>query len=646
MNEENSYLHEFGKFRLDARKKTLWHDGAPVPMPLKEIELLCVLVENYGQMVTKEDLLNKVWEDSFVEESNLSRHIYLLRKTFKGFGESEELIQNIPRRGYRFTGDVRQVTSGDLVIEKYTSSQTLIEIQDDSSDLYEVAKQVSTRPRFRLSPGSILSVAALALIVIAGTFFVSDMRPTSAVDSAATINSIAVLPIKSFSATTGDEELRLRLTDALITRLGSLGDIAVRPTNAVWSFARSDQDARDVGRQLGVDAVLDGRIQQEGDRLRVTIQLIRVATGENLWSDQFDGQADQILNLQDLISAKILQSLDANKGDRPALARRPTDNPEAYEAYLRGRYHWNQRSLEGFNKALPFFEQAIALDPKFADAYAGLSDIHLGFYDYGYKSAADSIPLAMEAVNRSLLLDPSSSEAYSALGSIQFLYGRNWTEAEKALQKAIELKPNKPTPHLRYGWMLTVVGDLDRGLTELRIAQELDPTSPIIRANIGFNYLCRKDFDMAEKEFNAIINDNSTFSLPYWYLGTIYFQTGRKGLALEKYLKAFALDGNSKLVEEIRKRLAGGGEAQALQFWLGELEKLYRKDYLPPSNIAFVAALQKDRKKTLYWLSESEKIRDPWLMQINYDSEYDFLREDQSFINILNKLLLKGAQPE
>jgi len=238
-----SNLREFGRFRLDPRTRVLWCDDQPVNLPLKDIELLCVLTEAAGQVVTKEEIFEKVWADSYVEESNLTRHIYLLRKTLKEHGESEGLIQTVPRRGYRFTGKVNHVGSGDVVIERHTSTRTLIEVADG-----ETARLTSTAGKWRASKAFIIGSATSAILLVGVLLWnFGTARPAG---TPADIRSIAVLPVRSFSNSPDDEELRLRITDALITRLGNMDRIAVRPTSAVLPFARSDEDGLAIGKRL------------------------------------------------------------------------------------------------------------------------------------------------------------------------------------------------------------------------------------------------------------------------------------------------------------------------------------------------------------------------------------------------------------
>ncbi len=245
----------------------------------------------------------------------------------------------------------------------------------------------------------------------------------------------------------------------------------------------------------------------------------------------------------------------------------------------------------------------------------------------------------MNAVNRALKLDPNHSDAYSTLASIEFLHNKNWKATEENFKRSIGLAPNNPTTRLRYGWMLSVVGRFEEGLTELEIAEKLDPVSRIGQTNIAYNFLVSRRLEEAEAKLKNVIKIHSDFSLPYWYLGTLYFEQGKRKESLEQYFKAFELDeGNSELITKIKDLRKTQNESAVLKVWLEALETRYAKSYFPPTNISLVAALAKNRAKTLYWLKESEKVKDPWLLQITYDGEYRFLAGDVEFEQILKEL--------
>lgn len=639
MNEETPYLCEFGRFRLDTRKKTLTYDGAPVPMPLKELELLCVLIENRGELVTKEELLDKVWEDSFVEESNLSRHIYLLRKTFKDFGENEEYIQNIPRRGYRFSGEVREIAVGEVIIEKHTSTKTLIEFQDEKDEFAEpirVVERLSAPVKSGISPWIVLTFTAIAATVMAGAFFLWNSQTVPAIASTAKINSIAVLPVKSFSAGAGDDLLRLRITDALITRLGGLGGIAVRPTSAVLPFSNSSQDALTLGKLLKVDAVLDGRMQEERGRLRVTVQLIRVADGEHMWSEQFDGQADQILNLQDIISAKVSQSLGTGRQAPPTLAKRPTDNPEAYEAYLQGRYFSSSRNNEGMSKAVEYFQKAVVLDPKFAEAYAGLADTQYLLFDYNFELKPEVVESSKENLQLALSLKPELAEALTTLGTMQMNYDWNWANAEKSFKLAIDSAPNEPTAHIRYGALLLRLARFDEAQTQFEQAMALDPLSITGNTNLGMVYFCRKDFAAADQQFRKAIEINEKFSGVHWFLGRSLWLAGKKEEAVKEVARGLELNGDEPLARRFEERSRIGTPDDSFRLLLSEWEA--NPDKSNPHSLAYLSAILGDNEKAVSWLEKSFEEHHPWTTWLKAAPEFQLLANEPRYQALLRRM--------
>ena len=332
MINKHSALREFGKFRLDIDKKLLWLGAEPIALPLKAVDLLCVLVKRQGQVVSKDEIWQEVWKDAFVEETNLTHNIYLLRKAFKDYGESD-LIKTVPRRGYRFASEVHEVPNAEIILDRHGLTQTTIEIHEDAD-----AGQ-RTAGRRKLFERSISRTTTATLIVIAfslllgGGVLVWDRGSAQVTNPS--IKSLAVLPLHSFLQNRNDEDLRMRITDSLITRLGSMKNVAVRPTNAVARFVGDDIDAVQIGSKLNVDAVLQGQVQQEGDRIRVTLQLIAVNGGKQLWSGQFDGQDDHILDLQDNISSTVASSLDRSE-QKQLLASPPTCDTRSIRSLLKG----------------------------------------------------------------------------------------------------------------------------------------------------------------------------------------------------------------------------------------------------------------------------------------------------------------------
>lgn len=627
-----SQLREFGRLRLDVKKRVLWCGDEPVNLPLKEIELLCVLTENSGQVITKEEILDRVWADSFVEESNLTRHIYLLRKTLKEYGESEDLIQTVPRRGYRFTGKVSVPSHDELVIEKHTSTRTLIEVRDDpGSGSKGLTEGLVSKRRIAMA-----AVAGAALL--AGVAFLWNLLSAPEVAAGPEIRSIAVMPVKSFSNSPNDEELRARLTDALITRLGGLDKIAVRPTSAVLPFSRSDEHSIEIGKKLQVDAVLDSRLQQEGDRLRVTMQLVRVASGENLWSEQFDGQADQILNLQDTIAAKVSRSLSTAASDPAALAKRPTENAEAYEAYLKGRYFWTKRDAASLRKAVEYFGQAAALDPHFSEAFSGLADTQHLLFNYNIDVRPEIVAEAKQNLRRALELKPDSSDALITLGTIEMGYDWDWQKAEETLRHAVQSSPNSPTARLRYGALLVRTRRFDEAQAEFQRHIELDPLSVSGITNLGLTLFCKKDFAAADTQYRKAMEIDEKGGAPHWLLSRSMWLQGRNDEAIAEIIGALELDGNAALAGNIRDKASSSTPHAAIELLLHEWRM--NPPGTNPHNLAYLSTYVNDTEKAVHWLQRSIDEHHPWTSWIAAAPEFEVLRGDQRYLEMLRNLKL------
>lgn len=641
-------LYAFGIFHLDTEMEQLFARDERVKIAPKVYQCLILLVRSEGKLVTKEEFFEKVWAETFVEDSSLSYTISQLRKLLAEYDADTNYIETVPRRGFRFQSKVTKIIPQNLALE---DKQTFLErekieeiwieeIEDTENGLSEIPSELTKQlPPIRKSNSKKIFIAAAIILIFLTVCAVWYFQTKK--QNGNSVKSIAVLPLNSLDENGGDKSLAIGLTDALITQLGKSERLLVRPLNSVLSVTKNDADTISVGKKLQVEAVLEWSSQKIENRLRITARLLQVSDGKQLWSETFEENEGDIFKIQDAVSIRAANSLIANLSRRETeiIHARNTNNNEAYEAYLRGRFHWSKRDFDGFTKAQSFFEQSATLDPKFADAHAGLADVHLGFYDYGYKKADESIPQALNAVNRSLQLNSNNPDAYSTLASIEFLHNKNWKATEENFKRSIELAPNNSTTHIRYGWMLSVTGRFAEGLKELEIAAKLDPVSRIGQTNIAYNFLVSKRFDEAEAKLKEIIKIHSDFSLPYWYLGTLYFEEGKRQESLEQYFKAFELDeGRSVLTKKIKELRKTKSEIDVLKIWREELEKRYTEKYFPPSNIALVASLAKDREKTLYWLKESERIKDPWLLQIIYDGEYRFLKDDAEFQSIFNNL--------
>jgi TolB-like protein/DNA-binding winged helix-turn-helix (wHTH) protein len=638
------FVYEFGRFVLDPEGKTLFSGGKPIHLPAKEFETLLLLVENNHRALSKDEMMGALWPDSFVEESNLAKQISRLRKVLNSDGE--HFIETLPKHGYRFSADLRRTIPADeelVIIERRPPEQLDFAVENE----IEEPKNSSPAKSKMAWPWPVVALLALTGLLALSAFLYLRRETASPAEK---IRSIAVLPLKPLTAEEKNKVLGLGIADALITKLGSLKQIVVRPTGAVARFAEAPEDSLEIGRKLGVDAVLEGTIQESEGRLRVNARLIRTDSGLQFWAERFDEPANGIFVLQDALSSKIAKALafELTDAENELFARRGTGNTEAYEKYLRGRFYQRQNTPEGLNRSIEFYEQAIALDPKFAEAHAGIADANIIMFNFGFRPAERAIPQARESVNRALQLDPNASPAYTSLALIQFLIDHDWTEAEKSLNRAIELNPNNAGAYHRYAYFLMRLGKFDESLQKSEKALELNPLSNIVQSNIGMTYLLARRYSEAISQLEKTATENPQFSFPRWLLGDAYEAVGDTEKAFDSDLMAQEIEGGKEFVAKLRERKRAAGIGAANRFWLEEAIRAKETGRISSTGetpygeitalfVASRAAVVKDREQTLRWLERSLQEKDPILSSIRFLTRYDFVRDDPRFQAVLEK---------
>jgi len=411
MNDEASLLYEFGPFRLNVPERVLEKDTEAVPLTPKVFDTLLVLVENRGHVLAKDDLMHHLWPDTFVEDSSLTQNISLLRRALDEAPGSRQYIETVPKRGYRFVADVRRLT---------VDRHEIIEHEDISTQLViaaQIEEEVSEAPAALIQPSTtwltrhrvIVALLALFLGVAMTAAYVRYHSRAAAAQKAPA--SIAVLPFKTIGTTEQAEVLGLGMADALIIRLSHMNQTTVLPTSSVSRYANRDKDAVAIGHELGVEAVLDGTVQRDGDHIRITAQLIRLADQKTIWTAKLDQDYRNLFAMQDTISEELASSLipKLTGHENDHTARTSASNQEAYEAYLTGLYFWNQRTKESLAKSLEYLERATQKDPNYAPAHALLGDVYFLSYADGYDLVApnDALVKANAAIDKALQLDES-----------------------------------------------------------------------------------------------------------------------------------------------------------------------------------------------------------------------------------------------
>ena len=639
VSKEGSRIYEFGPFRLDGIERQLLRDGQTVPLAPKVFDTLVALAENNGHLVTKDHLMTRLWPDSFVEEGTLTRNISDLRKALGEVPGGERYIETVPKHGYRFTPQVAVVSSEatPLIIEKRSRPITQ---QDVSQELLPVRVKIG-RQRRRLLRHRMAAGFTLAVAISAGAFAGYRFVGRSTETRILAVRSMAVLPFTSLGEDRGDEYLELGMADALITRLTNVKHIVVRPSSSVLKYNQPGRDAVGVGRELGVDAVLEGRVQRSAERVRVTAQLVSMKDGMPLWADTFDEKFTDIFSLQDSISQQIVQTLALNLTgeEQRLLTRRYTENIDAYEAYVKGRFWWNKRYDEGFRKAVDYFDQAIALDPDYALPYAGLADCYAIMSPYNLLSPEESYRKAKAAATKALEIDDRLAEAHTSLAHLRWLYEWDWTGAEAEFKRAIDLNASYPTAHQWYSVYLSAMARHDEAIARAKRAYELDSLSlPIIR-DLARAYYQARQYDQAIATYMKSLElDPNHYRYNSW-LELAYAQKGSYDLAVEVHLKAMKIIGAKPMEIATMEKVYRGSGWQGfcrknLEFMKGHADRNYVMSY----NLARACALAGETNQALQWLEKAYTEHSDHLVLLRVDPIFDAVRADPRYVDLQRRI--------
>ncbi len=523
MSSKNGHRYEFGDFRLDSEPPSLWRDESLVPLPPKALEMLLLLVRQREIIVSREELLETVWRDTFVEEGNINYTVSLLRKTLDK-DDRGRFIQTVPKRGYRFVADVLEVSVNGHAENAVRNVDVAIPTE-----------QLKPKIRWHFIGIVLLGVLFVTGFVTWRSFDKGKKLSPNAVTNR-NIRTIAVLPLKTLAEDDGSNSLSLGLTDSLISRLGSLNRFSVRPLSSVRGYAEVDQDPLKFGETLKVDVILEGTLQQTDNRLRANLRLWDLRDGAQLWQGSFDSTEADFFNLQDAVATGVTRWLlsELLEKDRELLTRRYTDNPEAFRAYVRGRAILDAKNPDNFEKAIDEFQKAVSLDPTFALAYAGLADASTrrGFNTSGASQEefyARSKALAQKALD----LDAETPEAYAALGTVKRIYDWDWAGAEREFRRAIELNPNYARAHLGYALLLSCLGRSDEALVEIKRAMEIDPLSQDVKSGYLTILEGRGEYAEALAQAQENVNFNKEYRRGMRGVATFLFHLGEYPRVIE-----------------------------------------------------------------------------------------------------------------
>ena len=548
MSTRGLRYYKFGPFRLDLRERLLQRGGATVPLTPKVFDTLLVLVENGGKVLDKEVLMKKLWPDSFVEESSLAQNISLLRKALGTDTSQRQYIQTLPKRGYRFIVDIQvvadeaaehsheQAASSEIITAQKIIEKSGISAQANASLPHGLQRRAAKRFGWKTR-----ALTGCAIIMAATCLHFWRLSSINKAGNGVQAKSIAVLPFNAVGTPESEAELLgFGMADTLIIKLSNLQRLSVLPSNSVYKYIGREKSALAVGRELGVDVVLDGTVQRSGGRVRVSAQLINIADGRTLWASNFDERFNNIFEVHDVISTQLAGALmpHLNGAERERLTKRYTTNAAAYEAYLTGLYFWNKRTKPALAKAIIYFEQAIERDPAYALAYAMLSDSYFLSLKNSYHIVPQREAQAKHfaTAQRAIELDDGLAEAHMVMASVKYHQGHD-EEAEREYLYVIELNPNHAIARLRYAFFLLNSLRLDQALEQMRMAQSLDPVSPVANAALGYLLTISRRSDEAIKYCRKALELDPEVIDGHLNLGEAYVQKGMYDEAILEFRK-------------------------------------------------------------------------------------------------------------
>jgi DNA-binding winged helix-turn-helix (wHTH) protein/TolB-like protein/Tfp pilus assembly protein PilF len=649
VSASSRYL-DFGDFRIDESRRLLLREGEVVPLTSKVFDTLMILVENRGRLIEKDELMSLLWPSSHVEEGNLTVNVSHLRKALDDTRNERRFIVTIPGHGYKFVGDVREAGNGGNGSAAEASSTerdpTVVGVRAIDAD----PPQATQLPRHDLPPPpgpargfrpAAVVVLALAALVLAATFLLRA-HSTGETDraTAAHTRSIAILPFEPLADRERDAYLGLGMADALITKLSGIRHLTVRPTSAILRYDASRHSSLEIGREQRVDAVLEGTIERADERVRMTVRLLNVKDGAALWSYQSEeSQSRDLFALQDLLSEKIADALLVNLtgAERRGLRKHYTENPEAYDAYVKGRYYWNQRTSEGLLKAIGLFEKAVHLDPRYALAYSGLADSYDLSVWYVPLPASEAVPKLEAAARRAVELDPLLSEAHLSLSTV-YSFRWEWDKDMAEHERAIALNPGNATAHHWYSLALGLRGKFDEAIVEAQKARELDPLSPSINTDLGWVYYLARRYDRAIEAYRSTLEMDPDFSLTHFDLSLAYSAVGKNVDAVAEMRKAS--ERGSDYWAGLGYVCGVAGKRDEALLALRELTALSKTRYVPPYHFAWIYTGLGDRDRAITELDQVYREHTQHVVDFKTVPMFDGLRSDPRFQDLVRRVAL------
>jgi TolB-like protein/DNA-binding winged helix-turn-helix (wHTH) protein/Tfp pilus assembly protein PilF len=636
---EGGCIYRFGPFEVRTGTRELSKGGTRVRLRGQPYLILEVLLSRAGEIVTREELREKLWlADTFVDfEHGLNTSVKKLRQALCDSAEAPRYIETAPRLGYRFIATVEAVPEDkpQPVVDRATNPSLPPVVPPEAGRSAMSGRNVIG---FALVMVALLGV--LWYVQSAGRMKLRDSSNSSlAARPAKVITSIAVLPLDNLSNDPTQDYFTEGMTDELINDLAQLGGLRVTSRTSVMRYKEGTKTVPQIGRELGVDALIEGTVERVGNRVRIRVQLIDAASDRHLWARSYDHELKDVLLLQSTAAHDIATEIEGQVVELPAQLRTSNERSvqtDAYEAYLKGRFFWNKRSLPSLQQAVKYFQQAIALDPTYARAYAGLAESY-AVMGYMVSPSNEQARKGRAAARRALELDDQLPEAHTALGFIAENHDWDWQTAEKEYQRAIQLNPNYATGHQLYAECLALQGRFDEAFPEIERARQLDPLSLIIATDNGAILFFAHQYDRAIEQFRAVLEMDPNFPRAHMLI-TVYVQKGLFADALADAEGWSEREKSSWSWGSLAYIYGRSGQQAKAKFAIEQLERESGSQVVDPLSFAIAYVGIGDKEKAIAWLQKAYQWHSSSLTALKVDPTYDPLRNDPRFQALVRRI--------
>jgi TolB-like protein/DNA-binding winged helix-turn-helix (wHTH) protein/Flp pilus assembly protein TadD len=623
----------FGLFEADVQTGELWKQGKRLRLQEQPFQLLVSLLEKPGEVVTREELRSRLWPQTTVDfDHGLNKAVSKIREALGDSSENPRFVETVARRGYRFLADV-------AIIRKAPLETGAGDPANAGPFLPAVAAIQNASSRNLATKLFVLGLALVAASVV--WVFYREIYAAPA------IRSLAVLPLENLSGDSSQDYFVDGMTDELITRLAQISALRVISRTSVMTYKNARKSLAEIANELNVEAVVEGSVSRSGERVRVTAQLIDARSDKHIWADSYDEDIRDALVLQSKVTTAIARHIRAalNPQEQLALAKSRTINPEAYEAYLKGRYFWNKRTAQGLRTAIDYFGRAIEIDPRYAEAYAGLADAYAiaGDWKMGVLPPKDAFARATAAAAEALALDDTLSEAHTSLALALDLYGWNWVAAEAEYKHAIQLNPGYATAHQWYSWHLFMVGSNTEAMSELKKAENLDPLSLIIKTDIADALCVAHRYDEAVEQSEKALKMDPNFAVGHYERGQALAQKHMYDEAIAEFQTAIELGGPSGAFQaNLGYAYAVSGRKEEAQEIIDNLESRRPQNQSVDADIALIYAGLGNADEAIIRLNKAYYGR--FKASILLRPAFDLLRSDDRFQDLLQRIGLTRSQ--